>query len=328
MLKIERILCPVDFSEFSAKACEYACSLARRYKAKLFVQHVIEPLFVTYPYYDYASAEVLNRGYREMSEKAIRNLRQATQSMADGIQPEFVVHTGLTAGSILFFAEEQDIDLIVMGTHGRQGLDRMAMGSVAEKTLRKAHCPVLTIRQPSHDFAKSGPDGEHSVGLRKILFCTDFSDNSNRALNYALSLAGEYNAELTLLHVLENLPASTTQLETATEEIVRRMEKPVPSKIRERCAILSLVRVGKPYQQIIQLALESQSDLIVMGAHGRNALDSALFGSALFGSTTHRVLQLGAPPVLVVPGAVQKAKERKGVFDVAHQRLAAAAPEG
>lgn len=294
MLKIESILCPVDFSEFSTKAYEYACSLARYYGSKLVVEHVIQPPAVTYPYYSFPGA--LDRVYQELGVTAKEHLQEwVAEHSLDGIRPELVVQCGVIADSILLLAEQQAPDLIVMGTHGRQGLDRVTMGSVTEKILRKASCPVLAVRKPLHDFAKPGPAPGEKVSLRKILFCTDFSECSDRAMEYALSLATEYNAELTLLHVVEDIPEST-ELQTATADLAYRMEKPVPPEMRDWCAIRSIVRIGKPYQQIVQLALEAETDLVVMGVRGRSTLDLALFGS-----TTHRVIQLGSCPVLVVP---------------------------
>jgi nucleotide-binding universal stress UspA family protein len=292
MLKIERILCPVDFSEFSAKAYDYAYSLARRYGAKLFLEHVVQPLTSVFPYY--AFPDSVKQVYSNLNAEAEKQLQDwAEKHRRDGVQPDFVVHNGSLAESILSFAEKRAVDLIVMGTHGRHGLDRLTMGSVTEKILRKAPCPVLAVRKPAHDFVQPERP-QDPVHLCKILFCTDFSDHANRALSYAFSLAMEYNAELTLLHVLEDLPGST-DLRNATADAARQLEKPIPQDARNWCRIRSAVRIGKPYQEIIQLALEAQTDLVILGVRGRNALDLALFGS-----TTHRVIQLGSCPVLAV----------------------------
>lgn len=292
LINIEKIVCPVDFSEFSTKAFEYAYSLARHYRAKLLLEHVIQPVAVTYPYYAFpATWTEIDWDMTSSAEKELNKLAQ--RHARNGLQPEFAVHKGVIPESILSFAEEQRADLIVMGTHGRQGIDRVTMGSVTEKVLRKARCPVLAVRKPSHDFV-SPEDTVDPVNLRKILFCTDFSDYAHRALTYAFSLAMEYNAELTLLHVLEDVPTET-DLQSATAEIARKLAKPIPQDIRNWCTVKPVVRVGKPYQEILQLSLEAQTDLVIMGVRGRNALDLALFGS-----TTHRVIQLGSCPVLAV----------------------------
>src|SRR5579875_2033124 len=291
MVKIKQILCPVDFSEFALRAFDYAYSLARRYDAKLYLQHAIRPLTeysynvlppLAQEFYEHSRAE---------SEDELRKMigRQATNSL----KPQIVVQVGFPAQTILDFAKKQPIDLIVMGTHGLQGLDRWMMGSVTEKVIRKAQCPVLAVRKPMHDFVvpKAADD---PVQLRKILLATDFSDYGQRAFAYAISLAMEYNAELTLLHVLEDVPHGE-ELSAVTARLIRELEAPVPADARSWCTIKSTVRVGKPYQEIVQLALDSRTDIIVLGVRGRGGADLALFGS-----TTYRVLELGSAPVLAV----------------------------
>jgi nucleotide-binding universal stress UspA family protein len=127
-----------------------------------------------------------------------------------------------------------------------------------------------------------------------MLLCTDFSDHAHHASKYALSMAKEYGAELTLLHVLEDVPPAA-DLRSATEKVVKQLEDSIAPETREACSVKVMVRLGKPYQQINQLALEAQIDLVIMGVRGRGALDTALFGS-----TTYRVIQLGSCPVLAV----------------------------
>jgi len=292
MLRIEKILCPLDFSEFSVKAYDYAQSLAQHYGAKLLLQHVVQPLTATYPYY--AFPDTINEAFWNLDSHAEKKLDEfVAEHQMGGFHTERFVHNGTVTDCVLEFAEKEGVDMIVMGTHGRQGFDRLTMGSVTEKVLRKAHCPVLAVRKPAHDFVSPG-DVTEPVRLQRILLCTDFSDHSSRALAYALSLAMEYNAELTMLHVLENMPAAD-DLQGSLADFTRRLEDPVPEEARNWCKICSAVRIGKPYQQILQMALETETDLVIMGVRGRNAVDLALFGS-----TTHRVIQLGASPVLAV----------------------------
>ena len=292
MLRIEKILCPVDFSEYSAKAYEYAQSLAQHYGAKLLLQHVVQPLTSAYPYYAFPDA--INEVFWNLETRADEKLSELMSGhRVDGIETQRFVHKGTVPECVLAFAENQGADLIVMGTHGRHGFDHFTMGSVTEKVLRKARCPVLVVRKPAHDFVNPG-DAAEPVRLKKILFCTDFSEYSSRALTYALSLAMEYNADLTLLHVLEDVPP-TDDLQKSVAEITRRLEELAPPEAGDWCKVHSAVRIGKPYQQILQIVLENETDLVVMGVRGRNAVDLALFGS-----TTHRVIQLGTSPVLAV----------------------------
>jgi nucleotide-binding universal stress UspA family protein len=293
MVKIERIVCPVDFSDYSTKAYDYAYSLARHYGAKLIVEHVVQPLTVAYPYYGFPESTAYDV-YGSIASDAEQRLKELVHARSwDGLQPEWVVQKGLAADAILGFAETQSASLIVMGTHGRRGLDRVTMGSVAERVLRKSQCPVLVVRKPAHDFVDP-KDLTDPVHLHKILLCTDFSDYSLRALDYAFSLAMEYNAELTLLHVLENVHSST-DLGSAVAEAKQCLDNSVPKDAANWCKFKSVVRIGKPYQEIVQLALEMECDLVILGVRGRNALNLVLFGS-----TSHRVIQLGSCPVLAV----------------------------
>ena len=292
MLSIQRILCPTDFSECSEKAYDYALSLARHYKAEVLLQHVVRPLTLGYP--EYAIPDSVGEFYGELRGHAEEQLREfAKVRVQDGPHSRVIVDEGVVTDSILALAKEQDVDLIVMGTHGRRGFERLALGSETEKVLRKARCPVLVVRKWEQDFAVAAKPGE-PVQLRRILFGSDFSECSARALEYALSLATEYRAELFLLHVLEHPPASEN-LQAETERTKSRLEAPVMAEVRDCCEIRSLVRVGKPHEEIVSAARETRAELVVLGVRGRNALDLALFGS-----TTHRVIQLGTSPVLAV----------------------------
>ena len=292
MLRIEKILCPVDFSEYSVKAFDYAQSLALHYGASLLLQHVVQPLTAAYPYY--AFPDTVNEVFWNLESSAEQKLSEMVATPREnGFQIQRFVHKGTAPDCILAFADSQAVDLIVMGTHGRHGFDHLAMGSVAEKVLRKAHCPVLVVRKPAHDFVNPA-DALEPVRLKKILYCTDFSDYSTRALTYALSLAMEYNADLTLLHVLEDVPP-TDDLQRGVADVTRRLEELAPPEAGDWCKVHTAVRIGRPYQQILQVALENETDLVVMGVRGRNAVDLALFGS-----TTHHVIQLGSSPVLAV----------------------------
>ena len=292
MLRIERILCPLDFSEFSAKAYDYAQSLARHYQAKLFVEHVLQPLLSAYPLYVFPdTAQDLFQDLRAYAEQQLQEF--VNSHTRSGIEPESVVSEGVVTDQILACAEARAVDLIVMGTHGRQGFDHLLLGSVTEKVLRKARCPVLAVSKPSHDFVAPASDAD-PVRLRKILFATDFSRHAERALDYALSLAQEYEAELTLLHVLEEIPPSW-DLATVSSDVVSRLERPIPVEARNRRTLKSRMRVGRPYQEIVRYALETETDLVVLGVRGRNALDLALFGS-----TAHRVIHQAPCPVLAV----------------------------
>ena len=290
MPHIERILCPVDFSEFSERAYDYAQSLAWHYKATLFLVHVIDSL-APYRCY-YAFPEGYDESLRSLSAGAERQLQEFAETHSQRlVQPQCRIDDGAPADLILSVAEVQAVNLIVMGTHGVRGIDRLVLGSVTDKVLRRAHCPVLAVRKPAHDLVSPGKDSD-DIHLRRIAYCTDFSDCSEKAFDHAISIAEEYKAELTLLHVLEGM-ADSADIQNEIAKVMEKLEKRIPRGTS--FPTKPVVLIGKPFQQIIEFALESPTDLIVMGVRGRNALDLAVFGS-----TTERVVQLGPCPVLVV----------------------------
>jgi nucleotide-binding universal stress UspA family protein len=293
MPQIVSVLCPVDFSELSVNAYEYAESLAWHYKATLFLQHILYPFYGSFAAYG-GGTDSYEKICRQLRADAEGKLQQFSKRHArTEIRPQCLVQDGSVTELILSGAELRAANLIVMGTHGLRGIDRLMLGSVTEKVLRRARCPVLAVRKPAHHVVSSVKDPE-PIHLRKIVLCTDFSDHAHRASEYAVSMAKQYGAELTLLHVLEDLPRSA-ELESATEKVAKRLEESISPKTPEGSIVKMVVRIGKPYQQIIQLALEVQADLLIVGVRGRGALDSALFGS-----TTYRVIQLGSCPVLAV----------------------------
>jgi len=293
MLEIKLILCPVDFSEFSVRAYRYALSIAEHYRSKVVAQHIVE--LWRYPSAGFAASASL---YDEFCQAVLESGREKLQEFVKNhtqseIQPELVVHHGMAPDSILSFAEAQKADVIVMGTHGHRGYDRLMLGSVTERVMRTASRPVLAVCQPPHDSTATGKEQSHAHRLYRILYCTDFSENSDPALNYAMSAAEEYDAELTLLHVLEEV-SSPAKTEKAIAAATERLEILIPPEGSKSLKIKTAVRMGKPYRQIIQFAVEAQIDMVAMGVRGRGALDLAVFGS-----TTYRVLQLGPCPVLV-----------------------------
>jgi len=295
MREIKRVLCPIDFSEHSTTAYRYALSIAWHYKAKLLLQHVVE--LWRYLSADFSASPTLLAEFCDtLCEKAEEQLKQLVKTYpCDGVETERIMQQGVTPECILDLAQARKADLIVMGTHGRRGFDRLVLGSVTERVMRKASCPVLTVNKTSRELIRSD-EQLGIVHLNKILFCTDFSENSQNAFEHATSLAAEYRAELTLLHVLEDIADSAKiqeSMATATNQLDKLMQPAAHDM--DKVQIRTAVRVGKAYQQIIQLALEAQTDLLIMAVRGRGTLDLAVFGS-----TTHRVVQFGPCPVLIV----------------------------
>jgi nucleotide-binding universal stress UspA family protein len=291
-MELKSILCPIDFSDFSVAAYQYALSLAEYYKATLTALHVVE--LWKYPFADYAAHEADYAKFSEaLNEGGEVKLKRFLKEYSSGaVQPELVVHQGNAPNCILSCAQNHDVGLIVMGTHGRRGFDRLVLGSTTDRVIRKAACPVLVVSDASHKALTTGPDGRHR--LSRILYCTDFSNNSEQAREYAISVAAEYGAELTLLHVVESA-ANSPKSEAIAAERTRKLDKLVPERERTNFAVRFAVRFGKPYQEILRHAADLHASLIIMTARGGDAVDRAVFGS-----TTYRVIQLGPCPVLAI----------------------------
>jgi nucleotide-binding universal stress UspA family protein len=293
MLELKLIVCPVDFSQFSLKAYRHALSVTEHYRAKLLALHVVE--LHRHPYLSFAASASL---YKEACEALCENGRKQLHEFVEKhtnneMEPQIVVTMGMAADDILSVAQAQNADVIVMGTHGRRGFDRLMLGSVTDRVMRTAPCPVLVVGKSLHDSMATSERQGRIHQLIRIVSCTDFSQDSEQALKYALSAREEYDAELTLMHVLDG-PSSETGNEaksTAREKLYQL----VPADVRKSPKFKTAVRVGKPYKQIIEFAQQTQADMVAMGVRGRGALDVALFGS-----TTYRVMQLGPCPVLAV----------------------------
>lgn len=292
-MELKLIVCPVDFSEFSVKAYRHALSVAEHYRAKLLALHVVE--LYRHPSLGFAVSPSL---YDQTCDALCENGRQQLHDFVNKhtdkeIQLQMVVTTGMAADAILSAAQAHDAGGIVMGTHGRRGFDRLMLGSVTDRVMRTAPCPVLVVGKSPHESAATGEEQGRIHRLIHILVCADFSRDSEQALKYALSAREEYDAELTLLHVLEG-PTSKIGKETESA-VTEKLNQLIPADARKSHKFKTAVRVGKPYQQIVEFAQQTQADMVAMGVRGRGALDVAVFGS-----TTYRVMQLGTCPVLVV----------------------------
>ena len=288
-MQFKTILCPIDFSEFSVTAYHYAVSLAEHYKANLVVLHAIE--LRKYPYADYvASTGDFASFSKALSEGGDAKLREFLKKHSrEAVEVQRIIDQGNASDLILTFAQSHNIEVIVMGTHGRRGFDRLVLGSTTDRVMRRASCPVLVVSNPSHNVMTTGPDGRHR--LTRILYCTDFSNNSERALGYAISLTAEYGAELIMLHVAEG----ARDLARAEAIVSAHTEELISGDQRKNLHLTVAVRFGKPYEEIVRYAMEGQTSLIIITARGGDAVDRAVFGS-----TTYRVIQLGPCPVLAV----------------------------
>lgn len=296
---ITRILCPVDFSESSHRAFEHAVAIARWYKAAITVLHVVDLRLDASIGFAAAvpAPPALTPAAREQIAGELQRL--AAGAAAADVAIETAVRDGRPDIAILDVASEMPADLLVVGTHGRSGFDRLVMGSVTEKVLQKAACPVLSV--PPH--ADDGP--RSPVALKSILCPVDFSESSMDALRCAVSLAEESDGRLTVLHVAaalspQELPAYELQHVAEFQahcdrRLRQRLADFVPGAARAYCTVDERVTSGKPWREILRVAHEQRADLIVIGLRRRSGVDRALFGS-----TTQQVVRQAACPVLTL----------------------------
>ncbi len=296
MVDIQRILCPIDFSDTSRHALDHAVAIAKWYQSHITALHVIHPPVLLEPPILFAdvAGPVPTEAERAAVQMRLRDWLQRANTA--GLQTDVLLEEGNPAPHILECARSLPADLIVMGTHGRGGFERFMLGSVTEKIVRKATCPVLTVPPPAISVAK--------LPYKRLLCPVDFSESSLAALRFAFSLAKESDAHLTILHVFDWPPDvellverfDTPEFRRVVEEEARgRLEALVTEEARSWCTPDTRVSYGKPYRQILELAGSEGADLVIIGVRGRNALDLTLFGS-----TTNQVVRRASCPVLTL----------------------------
>jgi nucleotide-binding universal stress UspA family protein len=301
MSAIRRILCPTDFSDGSRHALDYARVIAQWCGATITLFHArAVPPVIAYPTGVPLMPSELNTRDDRSEILAAMSQFAATEAGRD-VRVEFQIAEGHAVAEILAAAATAGSDLIVMGTHGRSGFDRFVLGSVTEKVLRKATCPVLTVP----------PRVADAPTLPKRIVCgVDFSDSSMEALKLALSLAQEANARVTILHVIELPPGLPSEkrdfvlpaprllqdyLAAAEQDSWELLKAAVPETMRAGGNVDAVVSVGKPYREILRVAATPPADLIVMGVQGRGAADLLFFGS-----TAQNVVRQATCPVLTL----------------------------
>ncbi len=300
MVSITRILCPIDFSEYSRHALMRAVGIARAHGASVIALHVVPiqlPAFVSH--LEANEPAPLGLAYAER-ERLLRELKQFTgPEGSTGVPIEIDIADAPTVhDEILAQAARRHADVIVMGTHGRTGFQRLLLGSVTEKVLRTAHQPVLTVGAPAGEQ-------ESTSTFKRILCAIDFSECSIAALGYAVALADGADAHLVAVNVIELTPIGYEPFPgppvdlagywMAAETAARERLRHVVSASAPTLGVETIVTSGKPHHEILRIAVEQRSDLIVLGIHGRNPVDRMLFGS-----TAEPVVRRATCPVLTV----------------------------
>jgi nucleotide-binding universal stress UspA family protein len=283
---LRSIMAATDFSAHSVSVLTHAAAIARRYRSMLYVAHVI-PTDV----YRSVPAEVLEQALKQT--RAYVQDAMASQlrlEFLQRVQTELVIQEGEVAPKLLKLAAEHKIALLVIGTRGYHGLDRLLQGSVAEKVFRQAPCPVLIV--PPRVREQTG------IPVRTILYPTSFSENSLRAAPYAWSLARRHRARLILLHVS---PGSTIHsqedlvtLRAAGEERLRQL---LPANAGPSGEPHIHVEFGVVEEGIVRVAVEYQADLIVLGIAAGGAA-----AAHLAEGVTYKIVGAAPCPVLTIRG--------------------------
>lgn len=290
---IKRILFATDFSACAERAMEYAVMLAATWKAELCVMTVLE----LYPGMD--PDYTVNKMYLDHLRVESTSRLQAVQDRvkAAGQTVTTRIEVGIPSLAVQTVAEEIGADLLVVGTHGRSGLDHVLVGSTAERVVRMAPCPVLAVK------SAKGSTGTETVGtIKRIVVPIDLSGCSLDALEYAARFAERIGASLTILHAMEPVAYGLDFSLSHAKEWKRQREY-----LEDRLTILTtcltahgiradhVLKPGLPADSIASYVTEQGFDLMIMGTHGRRGLSHILVGSIAGAMLRHALC-----PVLTV----------------------------
>ena len=285
MLAIRRILFSTDFSEGSLRAFPQAAFLAERHDAELHIVNVREDgaseTDGTFP----VPADTLTDWLQGAAEDAV-------DLEALSVEQE-QINSDAPAEAICTYADDRDIDLVVMGTHGRRGTDRLIFGSVAEDVVRASPCPVFTVRTEA--------DEAPSEAVERVLAPIDFSEHADESAQHASGAADVYDADIHLFHVVEvpdppppHIDPDNFPEAAVLDQAKLDLEKIADAKIgHDRVTVAA--KGGDPSETILEYVDEHDIGLIVIGTKGRTGLDRMLIGSV-----AEQVLRRAPAPVLVI----------------------------
>lgn len=321
-LQPKRIMCTVDFSDFTDEVLGYSVALCKEFNAALLLVHITTDVNT------YLGKERMAFDYEKLQEKNILNAKERLRDVAEDltIDHEIFVTEGNPSDEICRLAMEKETDLVITATHGNSGIKKLLIGSVTEKLIKALKCPLLVLHTKEHDFISLAG---YEMKLKKILVGCDFSPDSKLAFDYGLSLAQEYQAEIYLTHIIKpteyvDLKASdyiniipgnfahwhssdyfemqekvTAKNRGRINELRKRLEGQLyymlPEECKNWCTPHTDVLTGEPYKELVKYAKEQEVDMIVLGVRGHT-----LWEKLLVGSTTDRVIRHAPCPVLVV----------------------------
>lgn len=297
-MKIQKILHPTDFSDSAKAAFDHALFLARQFDAELHVLHAVV-VYAGDPFNPQARFPEAEEVFERLNEQARSEMAGLIEKRTDkALRIRDVHRRGIAPDTVILeYVEEEDIDLVVMGTHGRRGPVRFLMGSVAERVVRLAPSPVLTIGR--------GERAGRVEAIETLLVPVDFSDHSRAAVRAADALAGCYGAKLQLLHVVEEqrhphfygrMPQAfiMDRLPDLQQESTKALGD-LAEEIGIEAAWEAQVRSGSPGHEIVEAAEGLDADMIVLATHGLSGLKRVLLGSV-----AEQVVRLALVPVWTV----------------------------
>jgi nucleotide-binding universal stress UspA family protein len=294
MSRFHDLLVPIDFSEHADAALDCALALAKASGGRVHLVHAYEIPLGTIPPYGVEVPQALLLGVRDAAARRLEKVTQRAQGA--GIPVEAHLAHGPAASTIVETAQQLGVDLVVMGTRGLTGLKHVLLGSVAERVVRTAPCPVLTLKSDCAGFAR----------VERILVPSDFSEHARPALELALELAREHGASIHLLHAYE-LPTSVTMAygiavpqtvwdgvqEAAAAELAKLVEQVKAAGVQ----VTSQLVTAPAADAIADAATAQRANVIVMATRGLTGLKHVLLGSV-----AERTLRIAPCPVLTVQG--------------------------
>jgi nucleotide-binding universal stress UspA family protein len=308
MFEAGRILVPVDGSEPSRAAYAYAIALARRLHATLEVIHFWD----TPDYVPPSLAVAMAVGASPMTVESLAKSEAygrlesflASVDRPRDVETRIRLEFGDPFDGII--AASKNVDLVVMGTHGRTGVDHFFIGSVAEKVVRHCPRPVLTVRGHRALWARQHLHEDDASPIRRILVGLDFSQGSRAALDAAIAIAERFDSSIGVLHAIVPPPIDALDVciiadrsgpeVTLGDYVKAKAEEELGELLAGVARAKPLVEVGRAADAIIETARKDDYDLIVTGARGKRAIERFLLGSV-----AEKVLRRGPSPVLVVP---------------------------
>ena len=299
-ITMRSVLYLTDFSSSSEAALPLAVGIARKYVGSVEVLHVLTPVIPE-------SCPDALKADEELAEAEMQKIRSNIVGVA--------CQTTMARGMVLWEAIERTIwehhiDLIVIGTHGRTGLPKLLLGSVAEEVFRRSTVPVLTV---GPGFRKGGAD---DARIDRVLFATDFGSESEAATPYALSLVQQNHAHLVLIHVMRKTaagdPDSVSKYEASVAEVIGRLRQIAPSGAELYNPAEVVVEYGEAADRIVEAARERRADLIVLGV--RSAAGHLGAATHLGRATAHTIVTHATCPVLTVRAGAAAAPTGERTF--------------